>query len=121
FERDAERQMDLVWDALIAGAALSNSNIWNPRFQMVAQATRTRFGKCTARFVGHSAAPTLAVLLNRTVRGIAPSPLWLFGPECDVHMPFAHRSVIEAALAVPLTVKDQGSFYRALLEEAAPR
>lgn len=119
-EPDPARQFDLVWDALIASAAISNPNLWSPGFASVATTARRRFDQHTRHLTGHPAAPTLAVLESRTFRGIAASPMWLFGPECTVMTPFTQRGLVEAALAIPLPEKDKGTFYRALLQAAAP-
>lgn len=120
-EPDPNRQMDLVWESLNANASTNNPNVWGTEFLEAARSSRTRFDESIrTHIIGLDAAPTLAVLMTRSIRGIAPSPMWLFGPECDVATPFTARSVIEVALSVPLEAKIDGRFYRQLLGEVAP-
>lgn len=120
-ETDPLQRQHHVWEALIAGANLANREIWTEQISEMASAGgRDRFERAVARVADHPAAPTLSVLLTRTVRGIALSPSWLFGPECTMATPFASRPIVEAGLAVPLASKDGGTYYRQLLQEAAP-
>ena len=82
---------------------------------------RFSFEQAVRGFEGHHAAPTLAVLHTRTARAIASSPLWLFGPESRVAMPFVHPEVVACALRIPMASKLDGAFYRAMLDCADPR
>lgn len=120
-EPDPNQQLELVWESLTVNSSTNDPNVWGSQFLEAARSSRERFDESIRHHViGHDVAPTLAVLMTRSVRGIAPSPMWLFGPECDVATPFVARPVVEAALRIPLEEKVDGRFYRLLLEAVAP-
>jgi hypothetical protein len=97
-------------------ARLSGGRINQPRnltaeaAAWLADAIPEPFHKATAHLNGHPAAATLSVLLTRTVRAIAASPIWIFGPEVDVRLPFIHPAVVSASLQIPLGDKIGGTF-----------
>ncbi|ROP28563.1 asparagine synthase-related protein [Couchioplanes caeruleus] len=80
--------------------------------------SRESFDEVSGHLDGHPAAATLSVLLSRTMRGVAISPMLLFAPECDVHLPFVDPQVLTAALQVPAHSKMGGGYYRELLDVA---
>jgi len=107
-----------LWQALSRGR-VSLPGMFTPHTAThLEQLSRAAFDNATEPLDGHPAAATLAVLLNRTMRGVAVSPMLLFGPECDVHLPFVHPHVLEAALSLPVRDKIGGAYYRELLDTA---
>jgi hypothetical protein len=117
---DPARQRSLLWTKL-AQHRLRQRGLLSPGVPAAfEEMSRTAFDEVTARFDGHSAAPTLGVLHTRTARAIASSALWLLAPEIDVRLPFVHPDVIDAALRVPLSAKVGGGFYRQVLHAAHP-
>jgi Asparagine synthase len=82
--------------------------------------SRDSFDRAVSKFDDHPAGRTLAVLHTRTARAIASSAQWLLAPEASVGLPFIHPDVISTALAVPLTAKVGGGFYREMLHAANP-
>lgn len=120
-EPEPSMRLGHVWAALTGAADLMNREIWTERMaELCLEGGRSRFETAVGRAADHQAGPTLSVLLTRTVRGIALSPNWLFGPECELCTPFTSRPIVEAGLAIPLASKNSGVFYRRLLQAAAP-
>jgi hypothetical protein len=118
--RERTKRMALVRDRL--STSLDNEAVFRPEVaEFVRGATRAGFERATEYLPEMPGDATLAVLLTRTMRGIAPSPLWIFGPESDVRLPFMDPAVIEAALTVPIDTKSGGDYYRQVLSEACPR
>ncbi len=115
--RDRETRMSAVRASL--SVRLDNEAAFSPGASSFIQAaSRAGFERATRLIPDMPADATVAVLLTRTMRGIAPSPMWVFGPECDVRLPFVDPAVIEAALTVPITTKADGGYYRQVLREA---
>ncbi len=64
---------------------------------------------------------TMAVLVTRTARTIALSPLRLFGPEVPVYLPFISLPVLSAALGPGIHPHRGSDFYRSLIGSVSPR
>lgn len=110
-----------VWTSLTAGAGLDDDRIYAEKAsRFIQQHSEESFEQATRRLRGHPFEPTLDVLLTRTMRGIALSPARLFGPECDVRLPFLSPDLVRAALATPIEDKLSGDYYREILQVAGP-
>jgi hypothetical protein len=110
---------DVLWTRL-SGGRLHIRDWFAPGVAArLEEASRAAFAGVVKGLDGRPAASTLSVLLTRTARVIAASPLCLFAPEVDVRLPFVHPSVIGAALRVPIPTKIGGGYYRELLLAAA--
>lgn len=117
---DRTERMRSVWKALSAGAGLANDAVFTPELRsFVAENSWANFGRATDHIPDEPTDATLAVLLTRTMRGVGSSPLWVFGPENDVRLPFVNPTVISAALATPISSKADGAFYRQVLSDVA--
>ena len=113
-------RMRSVWASLSAGAGLGNDDVFTPELRsFVTETSWANFGQVTDHIPDEPNDATLAVLLTRTMRGIGSSPLWVFGPENDVRLPFLNPAVISAALTIPIATKAGGTYYRQVLAEAA--
>jgi hypothetical protein len=84
------------------------------------EASRAAFDDAVAHLDDYPGAAIVGVMLTRTARATAASPLRLFAPEVDVRLPFVHPAVIEAGLRVPTAAKLGGGFFRQLLRAAGP-
>lgn len=114
------KRMRSVWESLSRGSGLDNGNVFTPELRArVVEASWSDFERATDQIPEQPGDATLAVLLTRTMRGISSSPLWVFGPENDVRLPFVSPAVISAALGVPIASKASGDYYRRVLAEAA--
>lgn len=107
-----------LWDSLSRGRVSLPGMFAPEAAARLEQLSRESFDEVTGHLDGHPAAATLSVLLSRTMRGVAISPMLLFAPECDVHLPFADPRVLMAALRVPAHRKMGGAYYRELLDVA---
>lgn len=113
-------RMRSVWDSLSAGASIQNDAVFTPELRsFVTESSWANFLQATDLIPDMPSDATLAVLLTRTMRGIGSSPLWLFGPESDVRLPFLNPDVVMAGLAIPIASKADGSYYREVLSTAA--
>ena len=110
--------MDLVLTTLMQGIGRRPEVLASQAAAWLPDAARAAARAGAARVLDAPAGITLAVLELRTVRAIAASPLRLFGPECDVRLPFFQPEAVRAALAIPLPDKSNGAYYRALLSAA---
>jgi Asparagine synthase len=63
---------------------------------------------------------TKAVLTTRTARGIALSPLRLFGPEAEVFLPFVRLPILKMALGYAVHPHRGNAFYKNLLSSVSP-
>lgn len=117
--RDRAVRMERVQASL--SVALDNPDVFDPLLsEFVRESNRSGFDRAVASIPDFPGDATVAVLLTRTVRGIAPSPLWIFAPESDVRLPFIDPAVIAAALSIPINVKTGGEYYRKVLSTACP-
>ena len=103
-----------LWSTLgggrLAGEALTErARVW------LADASWQSFDDSTRHLDNHRAGLTLSILLTRTARAIASSPITMFGPECEVVLPFVAPRVLMQALRVPIDRKVGGDFYRELM------
>jgi hypothetical protein len=113
-------RMRSAWASLSAGAGLGNDNVFTPELRsFVTETSWANFRQATDHIPDESYDATVAVLLTRTVRGVGSSPLWVFGPENDVCLPFLDPAVISASLTVPIADKAGGAYYRQVLAVAA--
>ena len=115
----SEARRDAMWMKLTGGRLREPAWYAPGVADKLREASRSAFAQAVGRLDDHPAAPTLSVLLTRTVRAIARSPLCLFAPEVDVRLPFVHPSVLKAALQVPIRGKIDGRYHRELLMTAA--
>ncbi|MET1059770.1 MAG: hypothetical protein ABWX84_09240 [Nocardioides sp.] len=105
-----------LWSAL-GGARLGKGElITSTASRAVGELSWQSFDGATQHVKGHEMALCLSVLLTRTTRAVAASPLLLFGPECNVSLPFVHPDVMTEALRIPVRSKLGGEYYRRLLE-----
>jgi hypothetical protein len=120
-EAPAGGRRDLLWTRLAAGR-LDQREWYAPGVAaQFEEASRESFGQAISGVYEHPEGATLSVLLTRTARVIATSPLCVFAPESDIRLPFLHPSLIAAALSVPIRKKAKGQFYRDLLRAVAGR
>lgn len=118
-QTSVKQRQEVLWKRL-CGGRLRESAWYAPGLAAeFEQSTRQHFMEVVAGLSDHPAAMTLSVLFTRTTRAIACSPLWLFGPEVGVQLPFVRPSVLATALRVPVGAKIGGGFYRELLSKAA--
>jgi Asparagine synthase (glutamine-hydrolyzing) len=82
---------------------------------------RAAFTQATSMLRGHRSELPLSVLVTRTARGIARSPVNLVGPEATPIFPFLHPEFFDAALSVPVARKEGGRFCREILRAANAR
>lgn len=108
-----------LWRSLSRGRVTLPGMLAEESATAIEGTARAAFNAAISYLDGHGAAPALAVLLTRTARGVASSPLHLFAPECDVRVPFMHPEVVETALRVPVESKLDGGYYRQMLYVAA--
>jgi asparagine synthetase B (glutamine-hydrolysing) len=116
-ESDAARR--LLWAGL-GGSRLERTNLLSDSATAeIAARSWEAFRDSTQHLSQHPAGPALSVLHARTTRSVGASPMLLFGPECDVSVPFLKPAFMAEALRVPPRDKIGGSYYRHLLELAA--
>lgn len=117
---DRQERMNQVRASL--SVQLDDRAVFSPAVgEFVLDASRAGFSQAIESIPDMPGDATVAVLITRTMRGIASSPLWVFGPENDVRLPFVDPAVITAALTVPIAAKAGGEYYRQVLIEACPR
>ncbi|GAA2170583.1 MULTISPECIES: hypothetical protein [Glycomyces] len=120
-EQDPALQSRLLWEGLKNNRLRANEFLRPEVAASFIDCSKDAFRSAMAPFSGHEAAVTLGKLHTRAARAIAPSPLWLFGPEIDVELPFLQPEVIRAGLRVPLASKTNGDFYRRMVAAADSR
>jgi hypothetical protein len=107
--------------ARLSGGRLKEPNWYAPGVaSRLEDASRAAFDDAVAHLDDYPAAAIVGVMLTRTARATAASPLRLFAPETDVRLPFVHPAVIEAGLRVPTAAKLGGDLFRQLLRAAGP-
>lgn len=82
------------------------------------EAALAAYADLGATVADHPNRHTLLQLLTRQNRAVTSAARLLVGPETAVWMPFAHPSVVRAALAVPLADKQRHAYYREMLRTA---
>lgn len=119
---DSLQAADLVYRRLVGGASLANRRLWSSRAaHLLSELSRQHFLESIQDLLEHPAGPNLWVLRTRTVRGIALSPNWMFGPECRVITPYTFPDFIQAAVSIPPADKTEGRYYRSVLAVGAPQ
>jgi Asparagine synthase len=109
-----------LWQRL-GGRYSDNADVWSSEARRLF--TEVGFDEFDKSVRGMRDAPgwqTLAILTTRTARGIACSPLRLFGPEAEVFMPFVRLPVLRQALGPSVHPHRSKDFYRKLLESVIP-
>ncbi|WP_153394282.1 YfjP family GTPase [Ornithinicoccus halotolerans] len=69
---------------------------------------------------GHPEDVRVTVLRTRTARGVAQAPFRMMSPEVSVAAPFLDPEFVTTAMSVERSRKDDGVFYREVLEACVP-
>lgn len=108
---DARRRLWLD----LGGRFSRNDVVWSEPALQRFETAFDHFDETIQGFLDQSTWQTLTVLVTRTARTIALSPLRLFGPEVPVYLPFVTLPVLAAALGPDVHPRRGADFYRTLI------
>lgn len=108
-----------LWLAL-GGRFSQDHDAWSPEALPRLQTAFESFDHSIRDLLDRPEWQTLAVLVTRTARTIALSPLRLFGPEVPVYLPFVTLPVLSAALGPDIHPNRGAEFYRRLIASVSP-
>lgn len=115
----AEHRRDLLFTALTGGRTDRPDIYASSGLDWIRTASRGSFDRLTGRLEGHPSELSLHALLGRTVRGICPSSMRLYGDVRKMMVPYLHPLIVKRALEVPEAVKMKRTFNRQVIETAA--
>lgn len=110
-----------LWRRL-GGEFAEGVDTWSPAaIELFRDVAFADFEEVIQPFLDSPAWQTLAVLTTRTARAVALSPCRLFGPECEVYLPFVTSDVLAIALSSGVHEIRGPDLYRKLLRSVDER
>lgn len=112
---DPQRRSEL-YDRL-GGSRLKAEGLWSRRcVDVFTEVGMRAFDDATDRFSDLEQWQAASILVTRTARCIALSPLRLFAPEVPVRTPFLDEAALSIALGTTIHRQRSGAFYRELID-----